>query len=210
MDGIRKLWAELELVAFDLEGTGAQDREDEAILELAAVPIHSGQPLMHAAYCTLINPDRPVPRRPWISPGLTDDALREAPLLHEVEPHISSKLNGRYIVGHNVLVDWRLLHRRFPDIEPAGLIDTMKLLRHHGADRRGLSAALQRFGLTDRVTQAAPDSQPHRALWDATGAALLLRHLAETSALSADDLLSIAGIPANGAVEQVSAQGTLF
>jgi DNA polymerase III epsilon subunit-like protein len=204
-----KRWHELDLVALDLEGTGAQDREDEAILEVAAIPIHAGQPLIDLAYCTLINPHRRVPRRPWISPGLDDHLLSQAPTLSHVEPHLTSKLNGRYVVGHNILVDWRLLHRRFPDIHVAGLIDTMKLLRHHGAIRRGLSDALESFGLTGKVNQTAPASQPHRALWDATGAALLLNLLAERSALTADGLIAIAGIPAHVNTE-AEAQATLF
>ncbi|KIH99553.1 hypothetical protein LP52_06630 [Streptomonospora alba] len=32
-------WTQAPLVALDLEGTGAQDRENEAILEIAAVPL---------------------------------------------------------------------------------------------------------------------------------------------------------------------------
>ncbi|GAA3752331.1 3'-5' exonuclease family protein [Salinactinospora qingdaonensis] len=72
-------WTEAALIALDLEGTGAQDRENEAILEIATVPLAGGLPAMDEAYETLINPGRPVPRRPWISPGLTNAVLRQAP-----------------------------------------------------------------------------------------------------------------------------------
>jgi hypothetical protein len=37
-----------------------------------------------------------------------------------------------------------------------------------------LRALLDRHGLTAQVTSLIPDSQPHRALWDTTGTALLL------------------------------------
>ena len=37
-------WSAAPLVALDLEGSGAQDRDDEAILEIAIVPIAGGQP----------------------------------------------------------------------------------------------------------------------------------------------------------------------
>jgi DNA polymerase III epsilon subunit-like protein len=72
-------WATASLVALDLEGSGAQDRDDEAILEIAVVPFTNGQPDPAAAYSTLVNPRRKIPRRPWISPGLTNDVLATAP-----------------------------------------------------------------------------------------------------------------------------------
>ena len=37
-------WTTAPLVALDLEGSGAQDRDNEAILEIAVVPITAGQP----------------------------------------------------------------------------------------------------------------------------------------------------------------------
>ena len=123
-------WTQAPLVALDLEGTGAQDRDDEAILEIALVPITAGRPAPNEAYTTLINPGRSIPRRPWISPGLTDATLATAPPLSDVEPELTWRLSGKILVGHNVSVDWRLLQRRCPAIQPAGLIDTLRLARH--------------------------------------------------------------------------------
>ena len=79
-------WNEAPLCALDFEGTGAQDRENEAILEVAAVPIVDGSPDLSSAYESLINPGRPVPRRPWIRPGLIDDVLHDAPSPAQVGP----------------------------------------------------------------------------------------------------------------------------
>jgi DNA polymerase III subunit epsilon len=45
-------WQQARLAALDLEGSGAQDRDDEAILEIAVVPITGGQPDTASAYCT--------------------------------------------------------------------------------------------------------------------------------------------------------------
>src|SRR5215467_8788529 len=81
MTGSSTPWQQARLAALDLEGSGAQDRDNEAILEIAVIPLSEGQPDLPHAYSTLVNPQRPVPRRPWISPGLTMAAL---------------------IVGHNV------------------------------------------------------------------------------------------------------------
>jgi DNA polymerase-3 subunit epsilon/exodeoxyribonuclease X len=194
-------WKDAPLVALDLEGTGAQDRDDEAILEIAVIPIISGQPSLADSYTTLINPSRLIPRRPWISPGLTTQTLADAPPLSDVAPALATRLNGKVIVGHNVGVDWRLLHRKCPQIQPDALIDTLRLARHIGPGTKGksLTALLDHYRLTATINELTPGSQPHRALWDTTGAALLLTELIGelpvASTLSLDGLKHIAGYP---------------
>lgn len=194
-------WTQAPLVALDLEGTGAQDRDAEAILEIAVIPLAGGRPALADSYSTLISPGRPVPRRPWISPGLTDAALKDAPTLDKVEPDLAARLNGKIIAGHNISVDWRLLHLRCPAIQPAGLIDTLRLARHlhPGQKRNSLTALLDRYDLTSQVTALASRSQPHRALWDTTGTALLLTtligELHPAGTLTYSTLHDIAGLP---------------
>jgi DNA polymerase III subunit epsilon len=217
MTGSAIPWQQAHLAALDLEGTGAQDRDDEAILEIAVVLISDGHPDLASVYCTLVNPQRAVPRRPWISPGLTTTALADAPTITDIEPELARRLDDAYIVGHNVGVDWRLLHRRCPSIRPAGLIDTLRLARivRPGEKGNNLANLLNRHELTDTVTQLAKDSQPHRALWDTTGAALLLHALATAQYPNGtiSDLLSDASIDTgNDASDKASetVQGELF
>ncbi|GAA3844083.1 hypothetical protein GCM10022226_78960 [Sphaerisporangium flaviroseum] len=172
-------WTAAPLVAFDLEGTGGQDRENEAILEVGVVPLEVGRPDMAGGYHSLVNPGRRIPRRPWISPGLTDDTLAAAPPVDVVAPQLAARLDRGYIVGHNIGVDWRLLSARCPGIRPAALIDTLKLARlvGRGTSGRSLTVLLDHYRLTEEVTRLTSGGQPHRALWDATGAALLLAAL---------------------------------
>ncbi len=171
-------WRDAPLVALDLEGSGAQDGADEAILEIAVVPLHDGRPSHDGAYATLVNPGRPVPRRPWLSPGLVDSVLSAAPPLAQIDPRLGAMINGAVVVGHNIGVDWRLLNRRCPELAPAGLLDTLRLARHlQLPGKHALTTLLASFNLTSQVTAAAPDSQPHRALWDTVGTALLLEVL---------------------------------
>jgi DNA polymerase III subunit epsilon len=206
-------WRDSDLVALDLEGSGAQDRDQEAILEIAVVPIIAGTAAVAHAYHTLVNPGRPVPRRPWISPGLTNTVLAHAPPISEVEPHLAQRLNGTIIAGHNIGVDWRLLHRRCPIITPAALLDTMKLSRHLGlTTAHGLGALIDHFGLADTVTTAAVGSQPHRALWDTVAAATLLGTLADhlTPHASLPDLLTIAAVPLGDQHSTATGEPTLF
>lgn len=204
----------MELVAIDLEGSGPQDREHEAILEIALVPVIDWQPDLAGAYSTLVNPQRPIPRRPWISPGLTDAALRAAPTIEAVEPELAERIDGKYLVGHNVGVDWRLLHRRCPTIAPAALIDTLRLARARQSDgQHGLAALLERHDLTRQVHRLAPGSAPHRALWDTVGSALLLATLAAPllgDPPDAEALLDIAGIAITKPKNPSAIQPSLF
>lgn len=196
-------WVDAPLVALDLEGTGAQDREDERILEIAVVPIAGGRPSLPDAYTTLLHPGRHIQQHPWISPGLTNAALATAPPLAEVEPVLARRLDGALITGHNITVDWRLLHRCCPTVRPAGLIDTLRLARHvhPGQKRKSLTALLEQHGLLDTVSDCAPGSEAHRALWDTVGAALLLHALidhmphGEGRSLTLAELRRLAGQP---------------
>lgn len=203
----------MELVALDLEGSGAQDRDQEAILEIALVPLNGWQPDLTAAYHSLINPGRPIPRRPWLSPGLTTDVLSQAPSLAAVEPEIAHRINGKYLVGHNIWVDWRLLHRRCPSISPAGVIDTLRLARRvRPGVSNSLGALVKAYDLTSTVDQLAPGSVPHRALWDTIAAALLLPILAgavQGAEPTAADLLGHAENLGGGDPEE-AAQPSLF
>lgn len=194
-------WRNADLVALDLEGTGPQDPEGEAILEIALVPMVLGHPDADAAFSTLLNPGRRIQYRPWISPGITNEQLGKAPSVEQVGPELITRLKGKTIVGHNVGVDWRLLHHHIPETVPAGLIDTLRLARYLNPDRKkghSLTAWVERLGLTEAVTQAATGSRPHRALWDTIAAALLLNALMEHAGHHLHDLttlLAIAGLP---------------
>lgn len=203
-------WKTARLIALDLEGSGAQDRDNEAILEIAVVPLTDGEPDIHGSFCSLVNPGRRIRKGPWISPGLTNAVLAAAPSLRDIEPQLAEQLDGATIVGHNVAVDWRLLHRRCPTVHPAGLIDTLRLARHLRAGEKGrsLGTLVDRLGLRPKVDGLAASSQTHRALWDAVASGLLLAALlnAQPSEHSHEWLVATAGIP----IEQESRAPRLF
>jgi DNA polymerase III subunit epsilon len=211
-------WTSAPLVALDLEGSGSQDRDNEAILEIAVVPLTAGRPDTASAYTTLINPGRTIPRRPWISPGLTSAVLAAAPASADVEPELACRINGHVIVGHNIGVDWRLLHRRYPAITPAALIDTLRLARYLKlGTKNSLTALTTQLELTPQIERLATGSQPHRALWDTIAAALLLAALIERAwpdGVSLGDLLDLAAIdlvtPNPAKAGKPAAQDSLF
>ncbi|MFC4586394.1 3'-5' exonuclease [Sphaerisporangium corydalis] len=97
-----QMWSTAPLVAFDLEGTGSQDRENEAILEVGVVPLVDGSPDVAHTYHSIVNPGRRIPRRPWSPPGLTSDMLALGPTLDHILPELVARLDGAYIVGSTV------------------------------------------------------------------------------------------------------------
>lgn len=104
-------WHTAPLVALDLEGSGAQDREREAILEIALVPLVDGAPDLGGAFSSLVNPGREIRQARWISPGLTNEVLSQAPAFGDLVDQIAGHVTDRWLIGHNIGVDWRLLHR---------------------------------------------------------------------------------------------------
>jgi DNA polymerase-3 subunit epsilon/exodeoxyribonuclease X len=202
-----------DLVAVDLEGSGAQDHDDEAILEIAVVPMKDGQPDVARAFATLVNPGRPISARPWISPGISEYTLRNAPPLPRLAADLTTMIDSRWLVGHNLGVDWHILRRHLPGLVPAGLIDTLALARATGiGGARSLSALIHTTGLDETMRHAAPGSQPHRSLWDATATAYLPGRLIERRwpARPAEfaDLRAICGVPVAKPAEDD--QATLF
>ncbi|WP_219464944.1 3'-5' exonuclease [Nonomuraea rhizosphaerae] len=191
-------WTTAPIVTVDMVGTGAQDGHDERILEVATVPLVNGRPDMSDAWSVTLNPGRPVAPRPAqpASPEATD-----APLLEEVAGELTRRLDGRIIAGHNVAVDWRLLHHRLPAITPVALIDTTRLVRLLLPDaRRGnLAHLVDRYDLAKDLAELAPQAGWRRTLRDATAAALLLGTLAGRlpagTGTTLEALLRAAGLP---------------
>ena len=170
-------WHAADIVALDLEGSGAQDHDAEAILEIAVVPLLHGQPDLDRAFSSLVNPERPIPPRAWHSPGLSGIALATAPVLNSIAPVLAELIDGKWLVGHNVLVDWRLLSRHLPELRPAGLLDTLQLARTMAFPDRKLSTLVDSLRLREAMHAAAGSSQPHRAYWDSVATAYVLPKL---------------------------------
>jgi len=186
----------MRLVALDVKGTGGQEREQEAVLEIALVPIVDWRPDPAAAFTTLLNPGRPIPRRSWIAPGLTDLALRSAPRLGDLHAALARRVNGNHVVGYDLTTQWPLLRRWCPHLAPAGLIDTLQLARMvDPTHRNNLPAVIRQLHLTGTVDELSV-SLPGRALWDAMGAAALLGALAVPvlgPEVSVEELIAVAG-----------------
>lgn len=166
---------EEELVVVDLEGTGADEGPLEEIVEICMLKIRGLHVLDR--FFTLVNPGRPVFRKPWLPHGLTTPDLIQAPSWSDIEEQVIERLEGAIVVGHNVRVDWALLHRKLPGVHPRMLLDTLRLARvvHPGRSGHSLSALVSRYQLDAELNPL--NLRPHRALYDATATMLVFSAL---------------------------------
>lgn len=162
---LNKQWQSYRYCVVDLEGTGGQDKENEAILEIAAVHIVDGK-VEEDYFHSLINPERKIPRRPWIT--LTNEDLKDAPSFREIKEELFSYLDRSVLIAHNARVDWRLLKRKYPQFNPV-LLDTLALSRKLYADEKkhSLDDLSDRLNLTQYTQKFFDESQRHRAHYDA-------------------------------------------
>ena len=158
-------WSAYRYCVIDLEGTGGQDAENEAILEVAAVPIIDGK-VKKDFFHTLVNPERKIPKRHWIS--FTNEDLKEAPTFGEIREELFSYLDQSILIAHQARVDWRVLKRKYPHFHPI-LLDTLTLSRklYPNEKKHSLDDLTQRFNLAQYTRKLFAAPQRHRAHVDA-------------------------------------------
>ena len=105
MDMRKALLQELglnEFVVVDLETTGLKPEEDQ-IIEIGAIRYKDGVEVESLE--TLINPGRPIPDFITRLTGISDDDVKNAPLMADVLPKLEKFLGKLPFVGHQVNFD---------------------------------------------------------------------------------------------------------
>ncbi|MCM8542988.1 MAG: 3'-5' exonuclease [Lentisphaeraceae bacterium] len=110
------------------------------------------------------------------------DIKEKIPHLRDMWPELRSDLQGKVLVGHNVNYDYSLIHKTFPGFKHSGLIDTLTIYRQlYGKQVTdySLEYLLMIFQLKEKLAELKLNEhfEPHRALYDAYGCALLLQRL---------------------------------
>ncbi len=161
-----KKWTELEYVVLDLEGTGAQHREREGIVDIAGILVKDGAVTQeHFSY--LLNPEISIP--PFISRihGITDRDVQGKPPLAEVKNDILAFFDGRILVSHNAPVERRVLRFRLPEFEPKAILDTLKMSRaaYRDEKKHSLDEVIKRLNLEPLLSCGA-NTKRHTAYYD--------------------------------------------
>lgn len=103
-------------VVVDLETTGLSANWDE-IIEMAILKIENG--VIVDSYSTLIKPNNEINEYVTELTGITNEMVKDAPLIKDVLPQFIKSLENQVIIGHNVNFDINFLKRYcfFSDIK---------------------------------------------------------------------------------------------
>ena len=117
-------------ISFDLETTGTLSHIDD-IIEIAAIYFEEGQ--VKSRFQSLIFIDRPIPEAASKVNGITDDMLKNQPVIEEILPRFAEFCGDHLIVAHNAPFDFQFLLRAVQEHRtpaPRGVVlDTCQLAR---------------------------------------------------------------------------------
>jgi DNA polymerase III epsilon subunit family exonuclease len=164
----------MDFIAFDLETTGIQPKND-AIVEIGAVRFCNGTP--GETFCILINPGRPIPPEASAVNGITDEMVADQPGIETVLTDLADFCGDLPLVAHNAPFDFKFLlaavekHRARA---PKGIVlDSCQLARvvFPGMFNYKLGTLVRHFGF--------PNGTFHRAEEDSVYCGLLFARIVE-------------------------------
>ncbi len=94
---------DLSYAVVDVETTGGGVHKGHRITEIAIVTVEGGQVVDD--WTTLVNPGRSIQPVVTAITGITREMVDAAPFFEHVAPEVSSRLDGRVFVAHNVGFD---------------------------------------------------------------------------------------------------------
>ena len=169
-------------VAVDLETTGLNPKTDR-IIEIGAVKVEHGT--VKDVFDRLIHPGRKIGTFVEQLTGITDDMVKDAPVITEVLPEFLEFAKDAPLVGHNIMFDYSFLKRNV--VNAGGSFDRM------GVD----TLALIRILLPELPKKSLPyvcrylkieTGTSHRAQDDAKAAAFLYEYVKEHWSLERERL----------------------
>ena len=180
--------ARMRWVVVDVETTGGRPEGTDRITEIAAVVVENGA--VQEVYETLVNPQRSIPSFITSITNITWDMVKDAPRFADVCERITSMLDGRVFVAHNVSFDWRFVSAEVARATGQRLdgrrLCTVRMARRllPQLPRRSLDRVANHYGV--EITAR------HRAAGDAVATAevllALLRDAADRGATTWDGL----------------------
>lgn len=130
-DSVNEFLANKSYVVFDFETTGL-DHEVDAVTELGAVKIVNGK--ITETFSTFVNPLVPIPEKITQLTHITDDMVKDAPLIEDVLMDFYKFCYNSSIVAHNIDFDFKFLRfnaRKIGVTFKNTQYDTLILAREH-------------------------------------------------------------------------------
>jgi DNA polymerase III subunit epsilon len=112
----------MRFIAFDLETTGTLPNVDR-IVEIGAIRWVDGE--IDATYSTLVNPQMPISEGASRVNGITDEMVREFPVIEKLLPSFADFCGDDLLVAHNAAFDYQFLLadvKKFETPAPRGLV----------------------------------------------------------------------------------------
>ncbi len=166
----------LTYTVVDTETTGYSPKYAKMV-EIVAVKIYPDYQIDYVnTFSSLINPEIEIPYNTYKIHKISNEMVYNKPLIHEVLPNFISFASESIIVGHNINFDMRFIEHEasccsltLPFIYN---IDTVKLAKKAlpGLTAYKLDNLIDYFN----INISLPESDRHRALFDAINTAIVL------------------------------------
>ena len=107
---VQQPMSETRFVVIDTETTGLNAYAGDEICSIALLEM-DGLELTGREFQSLINPGRPIPEATKAIHGLSDDDVRDAPVIEEVLLEITEFIGDSVLIGHHTGFDIRFLNK---------------------------------------------------------------------------------------------------
>ena len=158
-----------EFIAFDLETTGLDSKNDE-IIEIGMARFVDGEPVER--FQSFVKPSIPIPADITHLTGIHQEDVEEAPSIRNLLPKLSDFFGDTLVLAHNAAFDTAFMHKH-KMLKTNPVIDTLELASI-------LMPSAPRYSLGSLATAADIElKNAHRALDDAVATGKLFCHLWE-------------------------------
>lgn len=166
----------LTYTVVDTETTGYTPKYAKMV-EIAAVKIYPDFTIDYEnTFSELINPEISIPYNAYKVHNISNDMVKDKPLIHEIMPSFLSFAENSVIVGHNINFDMRFIKHEAQNCNlplPFNhVLDTLSLSKKAvpNLEAYKLDNLIEYFNIKLDIK----DSDRHRALFDAVNTAIVM------------------------------------
>jgi DNA polymerase III epsilon subunit-like protein len=161
-------WETYDYAVVDVEGTGAQHREREGIVDICVVPITNGK-VGDPSFRELLDPEIEIPSVVSRVHGIKTADVTGRPKLNDVRKDLVLALDGRILIAHNAPVEKRVFSYRLPEVDTGEMLDTLKLAKYAIPSLKafGLDNLIDHFYMDNAVSKLEVSFGRHSAIFDA-------------------------------------------